>query len=131
MRFIHWNSRFVTRRVYRKTRFVSRRQHPPGRARFLNFNCVILDVVHVTIGSGTQIGPAVQIYAADHPRDPAARLTGAEFGRPVSIGDNVWIGGGAVILPGVTVGDAVVVWAGAVVTRDVASGKTVVGNPAR
>jgi maltose O-acetyltransferase len=98
---------------------------------FLNFNCVILDVVQVIIGSGTQIGPAVQIYAAGHPRDPGVRKSGAEFGRPVVIGENVWIGGGAIILPGVTIGNDAVIGAGAVVTRDVASGKTVVGNPAR
>src|SRR5258707_5545941 len=98
---------------------------------FLNFNCVILDVVAVTIGAGTQIGPAVQIYTADHPRDPAVRKTGAEFGRPVSIGQNVWIGGGAIILPGLTIGDDAVVGAGAVVTRDVPHGATVFGNPAR
>jgi maltose O-acetyltransferase len=99
-----------------------------GEGVFLNFNCVILDVVQVTIGAG---GPAVQIYAADRPRDAAVRKTGAEFGRAVSIGANVWIGGGAIILPGVTIGDDAVIGAGAVVTRDVASGKTVVGNPAR
>src|ERR1700710_2641935 len=98
---------------------------------FLNFNCVILDVVAVTIGAGTQIGPAVQIYTADHPRDPAVRKTGAEFGRPVSIGQNVWIGGGAIILPGVNIGDNAVVGAGSVVTRDVPQGATVLGNPAR
>ena len=96
---------------------------------FLNFNCVILDVVPVTIGAGTQIGPAVQIYSADHPRDPAIRKTGAEFGRPVSIGQNVWIG--AIILPGVAIGDDAMIGAGAVVTRDVPRGATVVGNPAR
>jgi maltose O-acetyltransferase len=83
-----------------------------GDVVFLNFNCVILDVVQVTIGSGTQIGPAVQIYAADHPRDAAARRTGVEFGRPVTIGQNVWIGGGAIILPGVTIGDDAVIGAG-------------------
>ena len=98
---------------------------------FLNFNCVILDVVAVTIGAGTQIGPAVHIYTADHPRDPAVRKTGAEFGRPVSIGQNVWIGGGAIILPGLIIGDDAVVGAGAVVTRDVPQGATVLGNPAR
>ena len=102
-----------------------------GRDVFLNFNCVILDVVAVTIGAGTQIGPAVQIYTADHPRDPELRKTGAEFGRPVSIGQNVWIGGGAIILPGLTIGDDAVVGAGAVVTRDVPQGATVLGNPAR
>jgi maltose O-acetyltransferase len=98
---------------------------------FLNFNCVILDVAPVTIGAGTQIGPAVQIYSADHPRDPEIRKTGAEFGRPVSIGQNVWIGGGAIILPGVTIGDNAVIGAGAVVTRNVGQGVTAVGNPAR
>ena len=98
---------------------------------FLNFNCVILDVVNVTIGEGTQIGPAVQVYAADHPRDPAQRRDGLELGRPVRIGRHVWVGGGALILPGVTVGDDAVIGAGSVVTRDVPAGATVVGNPAR
>jgi maltose O-acetyltransferase len=98
---------------------------------FLNFNCVILDVVTVEIGDGTQIGPAVQIYAADHPRDPKVRRAGLEFGRPVRIGKHVWIGGGAIILPGVTIGDAAVIGAGSVVTRDVAAGAKVAGNPAR
>ena len=98
---------------------------------FLNFNCVILDVVEVTIGEGAQIGPAVQIYTADHPRDPAARREGVEFGRPVRNGRHVWIGGGAIHLPGVTVGDEAVIGAGSVVTRDVAPGATVAGNPAR
>ncbi|MEO8303889.1 MAG: sugar O-acetyltransferase [Betaproteobacteria bacterium] len=98
---------------------------------FLNFNCVILDVVEVAIGEGTQIGPAVQIYAADHPRDPALRRDGVEFGRPIRIGRQVWIGGGAIILSGVTIGDDALIGAGSVVTRDVAAGSTVVGNPAR
>ncbi|WP_375464290.1 sugar O-acetyltransferase [uncultured Methylobacterium sp.] len=102
-----------------------------GDGVFLNFNCVILDVVAVTIGEGTQIGPGVQILTADHPRDPAERRAGLEFGRPIAIGANVWIGGAALILPGVTVGDDAIVGAGAVVTQDVAPGATVVGNPAR
>ncbi len=102
-----------------------------GDGVFLNFNCVILDVAAVSIGAGTQIGPAVQIYAADHPRDPAQRRAGLELGRPVTIGRNVWIGGGAILLPGVTVGDDAVIGAGAVVTRDVPAGATAVGNPAR
>jgi maltose O-acetyltransferase len=102
-----------------------------GRDVFLNFNCVILDVVTVTIGAASQIGPAVQIYTADHPRDLVIRKSGAEFGRPVSIGQNVWIGGGAIILPGITIGDDAVIGAGAVVTRNVPEGVTVVGNPAR
>jgi maltose O-acetyltransferase len=102
-----------------------------GDGVFLNFNCVILDVVEVTIGDRTQIGPAVQIYAADHPRDADTRRAGLEFGRPVRIGSDVWIGGGAIILPGVIIGDGAVIGAGSVVTRDVAEGRTVAGNPAR
>src|SRR3982751_3106556 len=98
---------------------------------FLNFNCVILDVVEVVIGDRTQIGPATQIYAADHPRDAETRRTGLEFGRPVRIGSDVWIGGGAIILPGVTIGDGALIGAGSVVTRDVGTGVTVMGNPAR
>jgi len=102
-----------------------------GDGVFMNFGCVILDVVEVTIGPATAIGPGVQILTADHPRDPALRRTGLESGKPIHIGANVWIGGGAIILPGVTIGDDAVIGAGAVVTRDVAPGATVVGNPAR
>ena len=102
-----------------------------GAGAFLNFNCVILDIVEVTIGDDAQIGPGVQILAADHPRDPALRAQLLEFGRPVTIGSNVWIGSGAIILPGVSIGDDAVVGAGSVVTRDVPPGATVVGNPAR
>ncbi len=102
-----------------------------GHNAFLNFNCVILDVVGVDIGDGVQIGPAVQIYAADHPRDPALRRRELELGRPVKIGAFAWIGGGAIILPGVTIGENAMVGAGSVVTRDVPAGATVAGNPAR
>ena len=102
-----------------------------GSGVFLNFNCIILDVVKVVIGDGTQIGPGVQILTADHPRDPGERATGLESGRPIIIGRNVWIGGGALILPGVTVGDDAIIGAGSVVTRDVPAGATVAGNPAR
>ena len=98
---------------------------------FLNFNCVILDVVKVTIGERTQIGPGVQILAADHPRDPVERASGLEFGRPVGIGRNVWIGAGAIILPGVSIGDEALIGAGSVVTRDVPAAATAFGNPAR
>lgn len=102
-----------------------------GAGVFLNFGCVLLDVAPIRIGDGTQVGPAVQIYAADHPRDPAARRAGLELGRPVTVGRNVWIGGGAILLPGVSVGDDAVVGAGSVVTRSVPAGATVAGNPAR
>src|SRR5690242_14403321 len=100
----------------------------PGDGVFLNFNCVILDVVEVAIGARTQIGPAVQIVAADHPRDAAGRAAGRELGRPVRIGRNVWIGAGAIILPGVTIGDDALIGAGSVVTRDVPPGATAYGN---
>jgi maltose O-acetyltransferase len=102
-----------------------------GRGTFLNYNCVLLDVGRIEIGALCQIGPAVQIYAADHPRDPALRRQGLESGKPVSIGSNVWIGGAAIILPGITIGDDAIIGAGSVVTRDVAPGVTVAGNPAR
>jgi maltose O-acetyltransferase len=97
----------------------------------MNFSCIILDVVEVEIGDMTQVGPGVQILTADHPRDPEMRAKGLEFGRPVRIGKNVWIGAGALIMPGVTIGDNALVGAGSVVTRDVPPGITVMGNPAR
>jgi maltose O-acetyltransferase len=102
-----------------------------GAGVFLNFSCVILDVVAVTIGDRTQIGPGVQILTADHPRDPAIRAAGLEFGRPVRIGRNVWIGGGAIILPGVDIGDDAIIGAGSIVTRNIPAGATAFGNPAR
>lgn len=98
---------------------------------FMNYGCVILDVCKVTIGDHCQIGPGVQIYAADHPRDPSERKSGIEFGRPVTIGENVWMGGHAIVLPGVTIGDDAIVGAGSVVSRDVPAGAIVTGNPAR
>lgn len=102
-----------------------------GKGVFLNYGCVILDVCEVHIGAGTQIGPLCQLLTADHPRDPAVRAAGLESGKPLRIGRNVWIGGGAILLPGITVGDNAIIGAGAVVTRDVAAGTTVAGNPAR
>lgn len=98
---------------------------------FFNYGCVLLDVCDIRIGSDTQVGPMTQILTADHPREADARAEGLEFGRPIAIGRNVWIGGGALILPGVTIGDDAVIGAGSVVTRDVAKGVTVMGNPAR
>ena len=98
---------------------------------YVNYDCVILDVCEVRIGRGAMIGPGVHIYTAEHPLDAAQRASGAEMGRPVTIGNRVWIGGGAIILPGVTIGDDVVIGAGAVVTRSVEPGVLVAGNPAR
>jgi len=98
---------------------------------FFNFNCVVLDVAPVRIGSGVLFGPAVQIYAATHPLSAAERRTGLEYGKPVEVGDDVWVGGGAVICPGVRIGARSVVGAGSVVTRDVPEGVFAAGNPAR
>lgn len=102
-----------------------------GNNVFLNFNCVLLDVMPIYIGDRTQIGPGVHIYAADHPRDPELRRIDKENGKSVFIGKNVWIGGGAIVLPGVTIGDDAIIGAGAVVLHNVEPGMTVVGNPAR
>ena len=102
-----------------------------GRDTFINFGCVFLDVAAIMLGENCQVGPGVQIYAADHPRDRELRRQGYESGIPVHIGNNVWLGGSAIILPGVSIGDDAVVGAGSVVTRDVPPGSTVAGNPAR
>lgn len=98
---------------------------------FINAGCVILDTAPVVIGDGSMLGPAVHIYCADHHHDPALRRQGLERALPVTIGRNVWVGGGAIILPGVTIGDDAIIGAASVVTRNVAAGTTVVGNPAR
>ncbi|MDL2266841.1 sugar O-acetyltransferase [Desulfovibrio sp. OttesenSCG-928-G15] len=97
---------------------------------YANFGCVVLDVCPVRIGANCLLAPGVHIYTATHPLDPALRAAKTEFGKPVSIGDNVWIGGQAIILPGVTIGDNVVIAAGAVVTKDVPSNSVAMGNPA-
>lgn len=101
-----------------------------GEKVFFNFGCVVLDVCDVRIGSFTLFGPAVQIYAASHPMDADLRRR-VELGKPVTIGSDVWVGGGAVICPGVTIGSRAVIGAGSVVTRDVPDGVVVAGNPAR
>ncbi|MEM7025050.1 MAG: sugar O-acetyltransferase, partial [Pseudomonadota bacterium] len=102
-----------------------------GNGVYINAGCVILDGGAVRIGAGSMLGPAVQIYTAEHHKDPVQRRAGLEKARPVEIGTNVWIGGGAIILAGIRIGDDAIVGAGAVVTKDVATGSTVVGNPAR
>lgn len=98
---------------------------------FFNFDCVVLDVAEVCIGDHVLIGPAVQIYTAMHPLNAQKRRTGLECAKPVVIGSDVWIGGGAIICPGVTIGDRVVIGAGSVVTRDVPDDVVIAGNPAR
>lgn len=102
-----------------------------GRGSFVNFGCVFLDVAAIELGENCQLGPQVQLLSADHPRDPALRRQGYENGRAIRIGDNVWIGGGALVLPGVSIGEDAIVGAGSVVTRSVPAGTTVAGNPAR
>lgn len=98
---------------------------------FLNAGCTILDSAPVRIGKQTMLGPNVQIYCAQHHKDPVKRVALLEIAKPVTIGSRVWIGGAAIIMPGVTIGDDAIVGAGAVVTKDVPAGATVVGNPAR
>ena len=101
-----------------------------GERVFFNFNCVVLDVCEVRIGDFTLFGPAVQIYTATHPMDPILRRS-EEFAKPIAIGDDVWVGGAAVICPGVTIGSRSVIGAGSVVTRDVPEGVFAAGNPCR
>jgi maltose O-acetyltransferase len=101
-----------------------------GESVFFNYNCVVLDVCEVRIGDFTLFGPAVQIYTPLHPMDAMARR-GAEYGRPVAIGADVWVGGGAIICPGVRIGDRAVIGAGSVVTRDIPGGVLAAGNPCR
>ena len=101
-----------------------------GEQVFFNFNCVVLDVCSVSVGSFSLFGPAVQIYTALHPLD-AERRRQEEYGKPVAIGSDVWVGGGAIILPGVNIGSRAVIGAGSVVTRDVPDGVFAAGNPCR
>ncbi len=101
-----------------------------GTRVFFNFNCVVLDVCRVRIGDYTLFGPAVQILTAMHPLDAALRRQ-QEFGKPVDIGSDVWVGGGAIVCPGVTIGSRTVIGAGSVVTRDVPGDVLAAGNPCR
>jgi len=102
-----------------------------GNKVFMNFNCCILDVAEVTIGDSVFFGPNVQIYTAIHPMDFKTRNSMLEAGKPIKIGNNVWLGGGAIICPGVTIGNGAVIGAGAVVTKDVSDNVFVGGNPAK
>lgn len=102
-----------------------------GEKVFFNFNCVVLDVTYVTIGSRTLFGPNVQVYTATHPIDHNARASGLEYAKPITIGEDVWVGGSAVICPGVSIGDRSVIGAGSVVTKDIPSDVFAAGNPCR
>ena len=102
-----------------------------GERFYANFNWTVLDTCPVTIGDNAMLGPNVQFYTALHPLDAQERIAGPEYGAPITIGDNVWIGGGAMILAGVTLGDNVVVGAGSVVTKSFGDNVVIAGNPAR
>ena len=102
-----------------------------GRNVFINYHCIFLDCAPIAIGDDVQIGPAVQLYTAQHPLDAKVRRSGLESASPIRIGKDVWIGGGVVVLPGVTIGDRSIVGAGSVVVHHVPPDSLVVGNPAR
>lgn len=101
-----------------------------GQRVYFNFNCVILDVCEVRVGDFSFFGPAVQIYTGTHPFNYQLRRT-QEFGKPVTIGSDVWVGGSAIILPGVTIGSRTIIGAGSVVTKDIPDGVVAAGNPCR
>ena len=102
-----------------------------GEGSFVNFDCVFLDLAPIRIGRHTLIGPKVQLLTALHPFDTAQRRAGLEAGRPITVGDDCWLGGGVIVCPGVEIGDRSVIGAGAVVTRDIPADSVAVGNPAR
>ncbi|GHA06161.1 maltose O-acetyltransferase [Streptomyces tauricus] len=102
-----------------------------GARTFVNYNLTALDVAAITIGEDCQIGPNVQLLTPTHPLEPEPRRDKLEAARPITIGNNVWLGGGAIVLPGVSIGDNSVIGAGAVVTKDVPANVVAVGNPAR
>ena len=102
-----------------------------GKNTFINYNCTIIDVGKVVIGDYCQIAPNVSIYTAGHPVHPAARNTAYEYGIDITIGNNVWIGGNSVIMPGIHIGDNVVIGAGSIVTKDIPAWTVAAGNPCR
>ncbi|EOH94570.1 chorismate mutase [Enterococcus haemoperoxidus ATCC BAA-382] len=102
-----------------------------GKNFYANFNSIFLDICPITIGDNCMFGPNVQLYAATHPLHPVKRNSGLEYGKPITMGDNVWLGGGVVITPGVTLGDNVVVAAGSVVTKSFPDNCVIGGNPAK
>ncbi|MFC7370242.1 maltose acetyltransferase domain-containing protein [Fictibacillus iocasae] len=102
-----------------------------GQNFYANFDCVMLDVCRITFGDNVLLAPGVHIYTASHPTNPIERAAGPEFGKPVTVGNNVWIGGRAVINPGVNIGDNAIIASGAVVVKDVPANAVVGGNPAK
>lgn len=102
-----------------------------GEKVFFNFNCTVLDVMQVEIGSRTMFGPNVQVYTATHPLNHKERASGLEYAKPVSIGEDVWIGGGAIICPGVSIGDRTVIGAGSVVSKNIPADVFAAGNPCK
>ena len=103
----------------------------PGKNVCFNFNCVVLDVCEVKIGDNVLFAPNVQIYTATHPLDTELRIALQEYAKPIEIGDNCWIGGGAIILPGVKIGKNSIIGSGAVVTKDIPDNVVAAGNPAK
>jgi maltose O-acetyltransferase len=102
-----------------------------GEDIFFNFNCVVLDVMQVKIGNRTLFGPNVQVYTATHPMNYKERAAGLEYAKPVTIGEDVWVGGSVVICPGISIGDRTVIGAGSVVTKDIPSDVFAAGNPCK
>lgn len=102
-----------------------------GAGTFVNYGCVMLDAAPITIGAACQIAAHVQLVTATHPIDPEPRRLGWEYAEPIAIGENVWLGAGVIVCPGVSIGSDTVVGAGAVVTRDLPAGVVAFGNPAR
>ena len=102
-----------------------------GKNFYANYDCIIIDVCPVTIGDQVFFGPRVCVYTAAHPIDAKVRSTGLEYGKPVTIGDDVWVGGNTVINPGITIGSNAVIGSGAVVTKDIPGGVIAAGNPCK
>jgi maltose O-acetyltransferase len=102
-----------------------------GEKLFINFNCIILDCARVTLGDNVFLAPNVQLYTAHHPINAAERIKGPELASPITIGDNVWLGGGAIVCPGVSIGDNTTIGAGSVVTKNIPANVVAAGNPCR